>query len=272
MRGFLKITAILVLTSISIVFAGCKSDEESSDWRTTPTAIVSSEMALVHVAELLELSEDLFFTDDEAGEITAVTAESSRITGFPVYATASSLWNEDVEFFLVTRDYRVYYNIGGEEVRAGVPLVSLYEDGVLTEREPEPEPEPEPDVTDEPDEPDVGNDAPGVPSDEPDVGNDAPDVPDTPDVPDEPDVPSDEPTPPPSDDGTPPEGEAEPDGIGGLGDLPFDGSGILDWLTDMLGGLDDLIDLYGDVEEWNDLELLNLLGILGLYELFLFGG
>jgi len=263
--GKSRFFALITLLAVTISFSGCflfsKDDGTLPDWRVSPTAIVSPEMALAHVVELLELSEDFFFVDAEAGEITAVTAESSRITGFAV-SFVGGLWEEDVAFFLVTRDYRVYYNIGGEEVRDGVFLISRYEEDVFTEREiiPEPPvslPEPEPPSV-EPDEPDVGDDVPGVPSDEPDISDD----PDEPTEPDEPvvgdgalDVPSD-----------------ESDGIGGLGDLPVDLDGLIDWLIEMLDELDEIIEQYGDLDELSELELLYLLEALGLYELYLFGG
>jgi len=277
---FKKKIAILVLTSISIIFActGCfifsKDDDTLPDWRVSPTAIVNSEMALAHVAELLELSEDFFFADSDAGEITAVTAESSRITGF-VVSFVGGLWEEDVAFFLVTRDSRVYYNIGGEEVRNGVFLISRYEEDIFTEREIIPEPSP--------DEPDVGDDVPGVPSDVPDVPLDDTDDLDEPTEPDDPvdtDIP-DEPTEPDDDDPVDTDIPDEPvdadipdvpDGLGGLGDLPLDLDELIDWLIEMLGELDEIIEEYGDLDELSELELLYLLEALGLYELYLFGG
>jgi hypothetical protein len=130
-----RFIAILVLLALTISFSGCflfgGGNDALPEWRTAPTAIINSEMALTHVAELFELPENLLLVDPEAGEIVAVTAESSRITGFKVTLT-EQVWDEDVAFFIVTRDYRVYFNLSGEEVRDGVYLISRYDEDALT--------------------------------------------------------------------------------------------------------------------------------------------
>ncbi|MCL2693691.1 MAG: hypothetical protein FWE60_01140 [Oscillospiraceae bacterium] len=169
---------------VSISLSGCplsgSSEEELPDWRVRPTAIVDTEMALEHLEwyfGLLEFPEGSFRAGSQAREITAVTKEGSRINGFTV-ELSQPLWEEDVTFFLVTRDKRIFYNIGGEEVRDGVPLIIRFEEGALTLAEPvEPDPEPvEPDP--EPVEPDP----------EPDAVDDFPSQDSTPVVPADPDT------------------------------------------------------------------------------------
>jgi hypothetical protein len=174
---FFRFTLFLFIILTIFLVTGCKSDDvdtSAPNWRTTPTAIVSPEMAVVHVAELfaleyadvLELIDDFFYSPFLAGltkeqEILGVTAERSRINGFLVYPNVN-IWEEGDVFFLVARDERVFYNLNGEEAREGVPLITRYREGSLTLRnffdEPEPEPEPEPQPEPEPEpEPDNWN-------------------------------------------------------------------------------------------------------------------
>jgi hypothetical protein len=134
-KAFLLLFAVIV----SIGFSGCflfggDKEEELPDWRVSPTAIVDSEMALAHVEwyfELMEFPEGTFFTDKDARELTGVTAEQSRISGFAVELT-QPLWAEDISFFFVTRDGRLFYNLAGQEVRAGVPLILEFDAEALT--------------------------------------------------------------------------------------------------------------------------------------------
>jgi hypothetical protein len=133
-----RFTVVLVLLSmLSIVFTACKPEEEElPGWRVSPTAIVDAELARGHVEwyfELMEFPPDSFYTDPEAGEITAVTAGGSRVSGFAVFMH-ERLWMEDVTFFFVTRDERLFYNIGGEEARSGVPRVFEFDTEALTLR------------------------------------------------------------------------------------------------------------------------------------------
>jgi hypothetical protein len=149
----IKIAALLALTiSLSGCFLFGGGDNAEQEWLVNPTAIISPEMAITFVAELFELPEDMFYAED--GTISAVTAEGGRREGFAVFLR-EPLWNEDVSFFLVTRDYRLFLNFGGEEVRSGVFLIVPIAEDMLTEIEPEPTP-------------DVGDDDPIVPpNDEP---------------------------------------------------------------------------------------------------------
>jgi len=147
----IKIAALLALTiSLSGCFLFGSGDNAEQEWLVNPTAIISPEMAITFVAELFELPEDMFYAED--GTISAVTAEGGRREGFAVFLH-EPLWNEDVSFFLVTRDYRLFLNFGGEEVRSGVFLISPIAEDMLTEIEPLP---PTPTA-------DVGDDDPVVP-------------------------------------------------------------------------------------------------------------
>jgi hypothetical protein len=123
-----KCLALLLVTALA--FTACSPEEEQlPDWRVNPTAIIDAGLALDHVAwyfELMEFPAGAFYAYADSAEITAVTPEGSRISGFAVYLN-QPLWTDDVNFFLVTRDERLFYNIGGEEVRAGVYLVHRFE-------------------------------------------------------------------------------------------------------------------------------------------------
>jgi hypothetical protein len=126
MKNWCLVTLLLVTM---LAFAACKPDEaDLPEWRVNPTAVVNSELALAHVEwyfELMEFPENSFFVFNEDDEITAVTENGSRINGFAVYLRRP-LWEEDVAFFLVTRDERIFYNLGGQEVRGDVPLVERF--------------------------------------------------------------------------------------------------------------------------------------------------
>jgi hypothetical protein len=128
----IKIAAILMLLSLTVSLSGCflfgSEEEELPDWRVNPTAIVNSDMALEYIEwyfELMNFPANSFFAEHDAEEITAVTGSGSRISGFAV-ELIQPLWEEDVTFFLVTRSSRIYYNLGNEEVRNGVPLIERF--------------------------------------------------------------------------------------------------------------------------------------------------
>ncbi|MDR2531997.1 MAG: hypothetical protein LBC82_04065 [Oscillospiraceae bacterium] len=169
MKRLFRITVVWALFVTLLSFAGCNRDNSQPDWLVKPTAVVSPEMAITHVAQLLELPEDLFYSPYLEGKSekrteSAVTEKGSRINGFAV-SLCEPLWNEDVSFFLVTRDYRVYFNLSGEYFRDGVPLISRYEDGVFTLLDVIDEPDETPDET-PPDTPDET--PPEIPDDIPD--------------------------------------------------------------------------------------------------------
>jgi hypothetical protein len=133
-----KVAAVLIAFSLVLNLSGCflfgGEDEELPDWRVKPTAIVNAELALAHLEwyfELLEFPADSFFAEADAAEITAVTDSRSRIVGFAV-EVCQPLWVDDVSFFLITRDERIFYNLRGQEARDGVFLVHRFEEGALT--------------------------------------------------------------------------------------------------------------------------------------------
>jgi hypothetical protein len=127
----------LLLFAVSISLSGCflfGGEEELPDWRVNPTAITTPQLALAHLEwyfELMEFPEDSFYIIEGEEEITAVSESGSRISGFAVYLR-ESLWAEDISFFFVTRDERLFYNIGRQEVRAGVPLIAEFSVETLT--------------------------------------------------------------------------------------------------------------------------------------------
>ncbi|MCL2638725.1 MAG: hypothetical protein FWD48_10205 [Oscillospiraceae bacterium] len=135
---FRKLTVFLLLFAVTISFSGCflfgGEEEELPDWRVNPTAIVNAELALEQVRwyfELMEFEEDAFYVEESAEELTAVTENGSRLSGFAVFLT-QPLWSEDISFFFVARDGRLFYNLAGEQVRAGVPLIIPFETEALT--------------------------------------------------------------------------------------------------------------------------------------------
>gem|GEM_PF-6985216 len=133
-KSIIILTLIMFITvNIFLTSCGLFGKKETPDWQTKPTALTTPELAIFYLAKVFELPEELFYSTDEE-LVTAVTAERSLITGLVIYLN-ESLWEENIYFFLVTRDSLIYYNLGGEEDREDLFLVSRYlggEDGSFT--------------------------------------------------------------------------------------------------------------------------------------------
>jgi len=126
-----KIVAILLL--FSILLAACGGEETPRD--LPPVSITSPEAAIAYVSKTLGIPKASLispfiegWTDEELA--MAVTDAGGRINGFVVYPVVD-VADEDVWFFIVTRDVRIFYNLDGEEVRDGVPLIYRYQSDSL---------------------------------------------------------------------------------------------------------------------------------------------